>query len=333
MKTKYKLMLDPQVEGQLREQFDEQPDKVQSYIDHPERLSTFMDFRVDFAFKYILGHKRILLKLINDILPVQVEDIEYLGNEIPVMSVKEKRATFDVICTARGTGEKFIAEMQCLPDADMDDRLLFYGCSLVHSQIERGDESYLLRPVYVLCIADYIRQHDVTVPEEQFFFSYQFRELSNAQDCLTENLQFFFLELPRLQNVWDLLETNRERWCYLFKNLNKFAEVPANQAGFEDVFSIAQTGELTEKELKKYVTSMVTEYDRKVIGDYFHKEGYAAGMVEGLAKGRKDGIAEGRAEGLAEGKQEAAAKFKKLGVSIEIIAEATGLTLEEIDAL
>jgi predicted transposase/invertase (TIGR01784 family) len=134
-----------------------------------------------------------------------------------------------------------------------------------------------------------------------------------------------------------LLETNRERWCYLFKNLNKFAEVPANQAGFEDLFSIAQTGELTEKELRKYVTSMVTEYDRKVIGEYFHKEGYAAGMVEGMAKGRKDGreegLAEGRAEGLAEGKQEAATKIKKLGVPVEIIADATGLTLEEIDAL
>ena len=329
MQDNDKLMLDPQIESQLREQFDEQPDKVQSYINHPERLSTFMDFRVDFAFKYILGHKRILLKLINDILPVQVEDIEYLGNEIPVMSTKEKRATVDVICTARGTGEKFIAEMQCLPDVDMDDRLLFYGCSLVHSQIERGDESYLLRPVYVLCIADYIRHHRVAIPKGQFFFSYLFRESSNTQDCLTEHLQFFFLELPRLRNAWDSLETNRERWCYLFKNLNKFAEVPANQAGFEELFSIAQTGELTEQELRKYVTSMVTEYDRKVIGEYFHKEGYAVGMIEGLAKGRKDGLAEGRAKG----KQETAAKLKKLGVPVETIAEATGLAVAEIESM
>ena len=325
MKANYKLVLDPQIEDQLREQFDEQPDKVQSYIDHPEQLSTFMDLRVDFAFKYILGHKRILLKFINDILPVQVEDIEYLGNEIPVMSAKDKRATFDVICTARGTGEKFIAEMQCLPDVDMDDRLLFYGCSLVHSQIERGDESYLLRPVYVLCIADYIRHHSASVPKGQFFFSYQFQELSNAQDCLTENLRFFFLELPRLRNAWDSLETNRERWCYLFKNLNKFAEVPVNQAGFEDVFSIAQTGELEEKELRKYVTSMITEYDRKVIGEYFHKEGYDAGMVEGLAKGRTDGREEMRRETVK--------NLKAIGASIETIMAATQLSKEEIESI
>ena len=285
MNSKDTLTLDPHIETQLLEQFDIQPEKVKPYLEHPERLSTFMDFRVDFAFKYILGHKRILLKLINDILPVQVDDIEYLSNEIPVMSIKEKRATFDVICTARGTSEKFIAEMQCLPDADMDDRLLFYGCSLVHNQIERGDDSYLLRPVYVLCIANFLRHHGADVPPGQFFFSYQFREASNPQDSLTKNLQFFFLELPRLQKIWESLETNLERWCYLFRNLNSFVETPPDQAGFEDLFSIAQTGELNENGISKYVTSMVTEYDRKVIGEYFFREGRAEGRAEGMAEG------------------------------------------------
>ena len=225
MKRKDSLTLDPHIERQLLEQFDIKPEAVQPYLEHPERLSTFMDLRVDYAFKYILGHKRILIKLINDILPVQVDDIEYLSNEIPVMSIKEKRATFDVICTASGSGEKFIAEMQCLPDADMDDRLLYYGCSLIHNQIERGDVSYLLRPVYVLCIANYFRRHSSPVAPGQFFFSYLYREASNPQDCLSDRLQFFFLELPRLKKVWDSLETNLERWCYLFGNLNSFVEV------------------------------------------------------------------------------------------------------------
>ena len=309
MKRKDTLTLDPNIENQLLEQFDIQPDRVQHYLDHLELLPTFMDLRVDYAFKYILGHKRILIKLINDILPVQVDDIEYLSNEIPVMSIKEKRATFDVICTARGSGEKFIAEMQYLPDADMDDRLLFYGCSLVHNQIERGDDSYLLRPVYVLCIANYFRKHNSPVATGQFFFSYQYREVSNPRDCLTNNLQFFFLELPRLQKVWDSLETNLERWCYLFGNLNSFVETPRNQAGFEDLFSIAQTGELNEKGIGKYLTSMITEYDRKVIGDFFFHEGKAE-AVKTTAK-----------------------KLKELGVDVPIISQATGLTESEIEAL
>lgn len=283
MKTQGALFLDPKMKDQLQTQFEVSPEKVQPYLDHPERITTFMDFKVDFAFKYILGHKRILLKLINDILPVKVSDIEYLSNEIPVISEKEKQATFDVICTSRETGEKFLAEMQCLPDSDMDDRLLYYGCSLIHRQIERGDKKYFLKPVYVLCIADYLRRHIPEVPENRFYFGYQFREESYPGDKLTDNLQFFFLELPRLQKIWDSLETNTERWCYIFGNLDKFANIPQNPAGFEDVFQVAETGELSETEFNKYVSSMVTEYDRLVIGEYFHQEGYEKGKAEGKA--------------------------------------------------
>lgn len=33
--------------------------------------------------------------------------------------------------------------MQSAPKSDMDDRLMFYGCSLVRNQVERGDEIYV----------------------------------------------------------------------------------------------------------------------------------------------------------------------------------------------
>ena len=171
----------------------------------------------------------------------------------------------------------------------------------------------MLRPVYVLCIANYSRRHSADVAHGQFFFSYQYREASNPKDCLTDKLQFFFLELPRLQKIWESLETNLERWCYLFRNLNSFVETPPDQAGFEDLFSVAQTGELNEKRISKYVTSMVTEYDRKVIGDYFYREG--------MAKGRED-------ERLKN-----AVSLKRIGIPPEIIAEALELTIQEVDAL
>ena len=125
------------------------------------------------------------------------------------------------------------------------------------------------------------------------------------------------------------LETNLERWCYLFRNLNSFVETPPDQAGFEDLFSIAQTGELNENGISKYVTSMVTEYDRKVIGEYFFREGRAEGKAEGRAKGR----AEGMAEGIAETKRNTARELRGLGVDVSIIAQATGLTESEIEAL
>ena len=67
-------------------------------------------------------------------------------------------------------------------------------------------------------------------------------------------------------------------------------------------------------------------------------EGLAEGRTQGLAEGRTLGLAEGRtqglAEGLAEGRNERsveiARKMKAMGMSVEQIAELTGLDSEEI---
>lgn len=61
------------------------------------------------------------------------------------------------------------------------------------------------------------------------------------------------------------------------------------------------------------------------------------GLEEGREKGRAEGRIEGRAEGLAEGERrkqkEIARNLKANGVAIEIIEQATGLSLEDINNL
>ena len=60
-----------------------------------------------------------------------------------------------------------------------------------------------------------------------------------------------------------------------------------------------------------------------------HIEGHAEGLIEGRAEGRAEGLAEGRAEERLAN----ARNLKALGVSAEIIMQATGLTIEEINKL
>lgn len=103
--------------------------------------------------------------------------------------------------------------MQNIGDDDMDDRLIYYGASLIHRQIERGDTSYLLHPVYVLCIANYQRRHPGNVPDDKLLFRYQLNE-SEAHERFGHQLEIYFLELPRLQKTWLNTVTNMERWCY-----------------------------------------------------------------------------------------------------------------------
>jgi predicted transposase/invertase (TIGR01784 family) len=48
---------------------------------------------------------------------------------------------------------------------------------------------------------------------------------------------------------------------------------------------------------------------------------------------RSEGLAEGRAEGASEQARKDARRFKSLGVAVEIIAEATGLSRDEVAGL
>lgn len=54
---------------------------------------------------------------------------------------------------------------------------------------------------------------------------------------------------------------------------------------------------------------------------------------DGWKAGKREGIVEGKSLGLAEGKLETAKNLLQLGLSIEDIAKATGLTVQEIQAL
>ena len=313
--------LDPTIEKQLFATPTELDARVQELLDNPSQITTFMDFRVDWCFKYILGHEEAMIKLLNDILPVHVDAIEYLPNEIPVRSEKEKRSIFDVICTNRTTKEKFLCEMQRIQESDMDDRLLFYGCSLIQNQIKRKARKYILSTVYVICVADYERSHPTPVLPDDFLFNYRLREERGTEDVMSSKLQFYYLELPRLQKGWEATKTNAERWCYLFRNLSKFARIPHDASDFEPIFEIAMTEQFEEEQLKIYLNAMVTDYDKLVIGE-FHEQ-----------KGFREGLERGRAEGRNERSLTMAKAMLADNNPVDVISKYTGLSLDEIKAL
>jgi hypothetical protein len=60
------------------------------------------------------------------------------------------------------------------------------------------------------------------------------------------------------------------------------------------------------------------------------REGLAEGKAEGLAEGKAEGLAEGEAKGKAEGKAEMIRNLHALGLSIEQLAQASQLSVEEV---
>ena len=74
---------------------------------------------------------------------------------------------------------------------------------------------------------------------------------------------------------------------------------------------------------------MNTERDTYNQIEYAHE----TGREEGRKEGKEEGIKEGREEGLKEGQSKIAINLIRLGTSCEIIAQATGLSAEEVSRL
>ena len=146
-----------------------------------------------------------------------------------------------------------------------------------------------------------------------------------------------------------------EEWIYYFKT----GTLPENASapGLDKVRELLRIDRMSEADRNAYyqhLDDMARLHDTVTSGyEEGRFEGRLAGMAEGRAEGRAQGRAEGRAEGLAEGlaegrregleegmakgKQEEkilnARNLKQLGISLDIIAKATGLSPKEINAL
>ena len=106
---------------------------------------------------------------------------------------------------------------------------------------------------------------------------------------------------------------------------------------------------LSPTERKLYESRMKLKSDIATISETQFSAGVERGLAEGkslgLAEGKSLGLAEGKSLGLAEGKSlglaegsrqkafETARNLLVIGLSIDNIAKATGLTVQEVEAL
>ena len=93
-----------------------------------------------------------------------------------------------------------------------------------------------------------------------------------------------------------------------------------------------------DKALDSFTVSRIVEEDVRREGwEKGLKEGRKEGLKQGREKGLKEGLKEGREKGLKEGRNEErrniARNMKSLGLTVEQIAQATGLSASEIELI
>ena len=301
-------------------------------------LPARLDIRVDWAFRHFFANKKHLKKIIRDLLRIDIEVLEYLPNALDVAAEEDKKSVFDVICKNTRTDEVFVLEMQTTYESDMMDRLYYYGGSLLHNQMQSGALKYDVRAVVVCCIASYKVPHKEAIPEGKVFFHYQMLEQQTHEVFDGDKLNICFLELRRFDNYLDKDADLRKQWCWIFNNLAIFVERPEHlDPSFDAIIKDAETRKLSTEQKIQYMEALhLNERERTVV----YEGGYIIGKEDGLAEGLERGLQQGREEGLQQGREEKAEAIAQvarnmlsMGLAVDVVAQATGLTKEQLEAL
>ena len=118
-------------------------------------------------------------------------------------------------------------------------------------------------------------------------------------------------------------------------NMNLFEQSPfkEEQETFLRLLDVANVNSLSEKERAIYEENLKNYRDWYATIDYAQTEGIEKGMQEGMQKGMQKGIEKGIEKGRQEEKLQIAQKMKEQGLDSELIAQCSGLSVEDIERL
>lgn len=304
----------------------------------------------DFVFKYVFGSETSTNILRSFLTAVQtdaglpaVAEVEIKNPFNPAESYDDKTTVVDV--RARDVnGTVYTVEVQALPEAAFRERALYYWAQAYAGQLGKGQNYEQLSPVVGVNIVDFtifpetVPVHTTfrltapgtsgeTVPHDNW-------RCSTAL-VLTNHLAIHFLELPKLRGhatptvESSHISTTLQRWLYYMRErgevdamedpilLQILKEDPDIEDAEERYRQFVADDELREK----YQDRIKAERDRRSQIIYAEQQGEKRGLEQGLERGRQ------------EERQELIRRMKAKGMASTEIAELTGLSVEEVDAI
>ena len=292
-------------------------------------LSKFLDPKLDLTFKKIFGtekNKNILIHFLNDILGFtgvnSIQDVEFLSTIMNPEIASDKQSIVDVLCKD-SLGNRYIAEMQLARDKGFEKRAQLYAAKAY----SRQSGNYIdFKTVFFIAISN-----STLFPSDVFYIStHNIRDIKTNGHYL-KDFQFVFIELPKFtKSKVEQLETTVERWSFFFK----YAEETTD----EDLRKIAEKSpiiKLAYDELDKFHWNEkdLVAYEERVMDLQKEAAILEQKLDDAKHEGRQEGIQIGHEKGRKAEKIEVAKNLLKAGVSIDIITQTTGLSVDYIEKI
>lgn len=299
-------------------------------------MGAFINPFTDWGFKYIFGReesKDVLIEFLNDLLQGErvITDVRYMNNERIPEQMEMRKVIYDIFCET-DTGEHIIVEMQNRWQEHFKDRALFYMSQSIVKQAVKGQKwNFKLDAVYGIFFINFLLD---TEPTEHFCKDVMLIDKYTG-NVFNNKFRQIYIELPRFVKSEEECENFFECWIYNLVNMDKLERISFKdqKAIFGRLEQMVSQANLSKEEREQYETEW------KIYNDYFNtiesaeKKAAAEARAEGLEEGRAEGREEGRAEGRAEEKCTIARNMKSQNLALELIAELTGLSIEEVKRL
>ena len=279
--------------------------------------------RNDYAFKKLFGseeNKDIMIEFISLVTSLgkdDFDDVRIENTEQLPRFYKEKIGRLDIKIRLND-GRKIDVEMQNTYFDYYPKRSIFYCSKLIHEHFSSGLQYANLKK----CIAINVLNSSFKLSQKVHSI-YQIRECED-QTLLDELLEIHFLDLTKLPK--DNL-TSLEKWLMFIKTDDKEerAMLAQGNAVMTKANQVMDIFYLDEQERKRYEAAWEYESDRLSMISESERKGLERGLAEGEARGRS--------EGSRQAKLETAKNLLQFGLSREKIAQATGLTQAEVEAI
>ena len=317
-------------------------------------MGKYLDPKADLTFKKIFGeHKHLVISLLNAMLPLKddehIESIEYWPAEkIPDRTEVEKYSIVDVCCKDNKKRE-FIVEMQMSWTESFKKRVLLNASNAYVAQTNKGMFYGNLQPVYALNFVN-----DIFMGDVDDYYHYYHLVHDKYTDKVIEGLHLIFVELPKFKPQSFTERKMQVLWLRFLTEIDENTrEVPTElleNAEVKEALEIVERAAFTDDEMFFYdkfwdrvSTQRTWEYDWKI-----KMEAVEAKAEEAEAKTKeaeaKTKEAEAKTKEAEAKTKEAEAKLKQKDIDVarklkamnltsEQIAEATGLTVEQIEAI
>ena len=289
-------------------------------------------FSKQLMFAKVMEDKELCRDMLGIIFPDRkVKDIIVHKREISVSEatvitgMESKSIRLDVLF--EDDGGWYDIEMQVENRENLPKRSRYYGAAIDVNKLKKGRNYNELMPSYIIFICLY---DEMKIDEPVYSF-----RMFDEKYCIPLNDERYTIILNASCSMGKVPERLRP----LFKYLNK-GEVAEEDNFIEKID--ARVREFQDDEEIKHMMSVEDEmrlaYEKKYEKKedemrLMYEEKLEQGRKQILEQGREQGRTEGEASGRAAEKLEMARALKDRGVSIEIIAETSGLSTEEIDKL